>query len=953
MGAVILFLVVLLLTSASSEAQSNAALEGRVFDPSGRAVPGATITVRSPSTAFELSVTCDAHGRYYVAAIPAGVYMVIAGASGFRSEVLEDLTFNVGLTLFRDFHLELGSQNETVVVRAPLVDATSLGVGGNVDRRQMEQLPLSGRNWMELALQVKGVTGNDADNRPGVSADSAFQLNLDGQQVTNEASVSNFFGQPRFSREAIAEFQVVSNLFDITEGRSTGMQVRAVSRSGANHLSGSLYGYLRDRRLNAKDPVAGRVLPYQNQQVGGALGGPIVRDKWLYFGSYEYEREPGTVFFQPINLPDQSFEYANRQKTHSALARVDHNLSEASRLSYRYSVWNFDRPVDKQGEHPTQAATLTRHADNVLLSWSHVRSAASVEELKVGYNTYGWRNGLAIAEMATVPTYNFLGGAIGGISSFPQRFTQRMVTARYDASLTRGTHHLKAGGEFLGWKTTGEWRLVERGLYNFRQNPPDLERRFPEASVDRPEHWDVSGLDAYATNFLQNNGDWTIDVPRPTYAIWLGDTWRVHDRLTVNLGVRYDLDRGATSPPGVVHRTDFAPFGGPLYKTNVSDNDNVAPRGWFAWRALGTDDFVVRGGSGLYYGTIVSNVAFLEQSYNRIIVNSFANDGRPGWFEAPTRGFTPEQIQSGAVPQAPTVIAHDFEFPVRWQSAIGFQKQLSPTLVWDLDLVHWKEDHRPRGRDINLVRDPATGYPTPVLVADPQWGPIVWLESKARADSLALTGALNRRFADAFQAGVAYTHMFYARDNQPAHNFAVSADNPVSVDDPSEWARSREFQRHTLRMNGIWLMGKSVTVAAVYYFGSGNYFDTSVAGNPYGKSRAWSAVTNRLYLGPTVAVGGVAGNRYEGPSVLNNGDRVPRNALKGDALSKLDVRLAKSLQMAGVDVEGSVEVFNLFNHDNYGSYNAVVTSPQFGAPNQNLGSMYRPRTGQLAIRVSF
>src|SRR3981081_2144934 len=103
-------------------------------------------------------------------------------------------------------------------------------------------------------MMVKGITANNVDNQPGVSVDTRFQLNLDGQQITQQAAASSF-GQPKFSRESIAEFQIVTNLFDITQGRSTGIQVQAISRSGTNDMHGSTYGYFRSDKFNAADPV--------------------------------------------------------------------------------------------------------------------------------------------------------------------------------------------------------------------------------------------------------------------------------------------------------------------------------------------------------------------------------------------------------------------------------------------------------------------------------------------------------------------------------------------------------------------------------------------------------------------------------------------------------------------------------------------------------------------------
>src|SRR4029453_1596172 len=178
------------------------------------------------------------------------------------------------------FSLKLATVSETLTVlgESPLVDVSSSQVTGNVDRRQMEELPVQGRNWMELSKLIKGITANDVGNTPGVSRDDDFQLNLDGQQITQKIAGSGF-GQPKFSRESIAEFQIITNMFDITQGRATGIQVQAISRSGTNKTSGSLYGFFRDDKFNAPDPVANRLLPYQNQQIGGALGGPVVKDK--------------------------------------------------------------------------------------------------------------------------------------------------------------------------------------------------------------------------------------------------------------------------------------------------------------------------------------------------------------------------------------------------------------------------------------------------------------------------------------------------------------------------------------------------------------------------------------------------------------------------------------------------------------------------------------------------
>ena len=211
-------------------------------------------------------------GEYRLVGLSAGRYKVQAELTGFATSTVDDLELVVGQNATVTFSLKVASLSETATVTgdAPLVDSRSTQVAGNIDRRQMEELPISGRNWMELSMMVKGVTANDVGKgMPGGARDGEFQLNLDGQQISQAVSWTSIFGQPGLSREAIAEYQVVTNLFDVTQGRSAGLQVQAISRAGTNSLTGSFYGYFRDSNFNAADFIAKTVLPYSNRQMEG------------------------------------------------------------------------------------------------------------------------------------------------------------------------------------------------------------------------------------------------------------------------------------------------------------------------------------------------------------------------------------------------------------------------------------------------------------------------------------------------------------------------------------------------------------------------------------------------------------------------------------------------------------------------------------------------------------
>jgi carboxypeptidase family protein len=939
-------------------AQANATVSGTVTDESKAVLPGVTVTATEITTGRQFVGVTDERGEYRFVNVSPGTYKIRAELTGFATVTTPNLELLVGQNALVPFALKVATLQETVTVTglSPLVDTSSSQVAGNIDRRQMEDIPLAGRNWMELALMVKGVTANNVDQRPGVERDSQFQLNLDGQQITQKVA-SSTFGQPKFSREAIAEFQIITNMFDITQGRSTGAQVQAISRSGTNSLKGSFYGNFRDDKFNATDPVANRVLPYQNEQVGGTLGGPVVKDKLLFFTSYEYEREPQTQFAQPAQLPGQSFTYANTVVNHSMLSRVDQNLSTKDNLSHRVSFWNFASPFEVTStSHPSNASGRTRRAVNYQTSWARVISDNKVQELRGGYNHYDWQNLVAAEKMLNTPNYVFPGITFGGPRNFPQHPGQNLGSARYDLNWHKETHDLKIGGEFLYWRDTGFWHILRRGEFIMTANltAADYARRFPDP-LD-PATWNVTGLDSLVQRFNQNTGDWTIDCPRPTWGIWIGDNWRLNSRLTINYGVRWDDDLGATAAPdvGTQNTTTFAPYGGQLFQPS-HDHNNVAPRAGFAWNVTGSGDLVIRGGSGIFYTTPVTNVTLSPQSFgNHLKVNTFLNDGRSGFIANPTRNFTAEQIANGASPQLPRAIAWGYEMPFGWQSTIGFQKQLSAVMGVDADLTHLHEYNIERGRDINLLYNPATGYNLDPAVfgrPDGRWDEIQWIESTGMSKATLLSSSLTRRFQKNFQGGVTYTLTFDRQDN--TSGFGLGANNQFNLDD--ELGPSVDFQRHTARANAILNLPWDVTIAGTYLYGSGSRTQTTISGRPYNKPG-----TNRLNTGGpitipvTSALGFDVLDRYTGPAVVATNAIVPVNALRGFPIHKVDFRVTKRIKLGGTArLEGVAEVFNLLNHANYGSYNGQVNSTTFGDPRQNLGNAYVPRTGQLAFRFTF
>ena len=924
-----------------------------------------------------------------------------AELSGFGSVVLDKVEFLVGQHATMPFTMKIAGLAETLTVtgESPLVDTTSSQVAGNVDRRQMEEMPLQGRNWMELSKLVKGITANDVGNTPGVSRDDDFQLNLDGQQITQKVAGSGF-GQPKFSREAIAEFQIITNMFDITQGRSAGIQVQAISRSGTNKVAGSAYGFFRDEKFNAADPVAGKVLPFQNQQVGGSLGGPIRKDKIHFFASYEYEREPGTIVTSPSALPGQTFEipYKNSQK--SLLARVDDQLTSKDRLTVRGSRWDWENPqVLGAGGHPSNASVQTKNATNIVAAWSKVLSDTRVQEIHVGYNNFAWTN--APQPGQNTVEYDFVGLTIGKPYNFPQLFYQDNFESRYDLSLHRTKHDLKIGGEFIYVRNTGTWNIQQVGRMLFNSNPANLSSIFTTSNVDNPASWNIASIPSNIVREFDQNfhpGDWGINIPRPTWAAWIGDNWRVNNQLTLNYGVRWDVDWGVASPPDVItnvlnidNRSGAATANIPGlapgdygYKEGIRDNRNVAPRGGFTYNVGGKNDLVIRGGTGLYFTTPVSNMTFSPQIYSQMVTGAFlppasgrCPDGSV-WITNPACGVTTyTQAKAVAPAQSPRIISPDYQNPFTWQSSIGFQKQINEITGFEIDLTHFNEYRDTRTIDPNLFYNPATGYnANPAAVGgvanrpNTAYTQVAYFVSTGHRDNTQLSMALNRRYKNNFQSGVTYTLMFSAHDDGNIGYTSPGQNNQFDYLD-GEYATATDFQRNTVRLWTLYRLPFGISTSVSYFYGSGSRYAASVNAAVYGKPgtnrlnlTAAGAATNAIVIPATatLANGDVIdiASRFDGPSTIASGETIPRNALIGLPLHKVDIRVTKDIKLVGTTkVSLIAEVFNLFDHHNYGSYNTLLsataagTTAVFGQPQQNTGNAYVPREAQFAFRFSF
>jgi hypothetical protein len=413
-----LLFAVFLALPASARAQ-DASVNGAAVDESNALLPGVTVTATEVATGRQVVGVTGQNGAYRLLGLPAGQYTLQAAPPGFASATTS-VELLVGQNATINFTLKVASVEETLNVSgsAPLVDTKAAQVAGNVDRRQMEALPINGRNWMELSMMVKGVTANTVSNRPGVSTDSNFQLHLDGQEITQNHY--NFI-QPKISREAIAEYQIVTNMFDVSLGRSAGLQVQAISRAGTNRTDGSVYGFFRDNSLIAKDFFTHTVLPYSNQQVGGTIGGAIVKDKVQYFVSFEYERQPNTAVLTPAALTPQILTFPSEDRTSSFLGRLDYDLGPKGHLVIRETYFNYPQNGGLgTGDYPTRASILQYDSSIGSIDWSRVVHSNLLQEVNIGYYHHHW-NFRPQDAVPLTPEYVFPGGlTVGPRWNYPQ-----------------------------------------------------------------------------------------------------------------------------------------------------------------------------------------------------------------------------------------------------------------------------------------------------------------------------------------------------------------------------------------------------------------------------------------------------------------------------------------------------------------------------------------------------
>jgi hypothetical protein len=935
----------------------EAVLSGTVTDATGAVLPGVTITAVHEATGNTFTAGTDGSGVFRVPA-RIGTYRVTAELPGFTTVTRAGVTLLVGQTATLNMQMAVSTLQESVTVtgEAPLIDVATSVVGGNIDERQVQELPIQGRDWTSLALLAPGnrttaMGGTPVQDRADVRE---YQLNMDGQQVTQTMGIG---GQPLYSRDSIAEFQFISNRFDATQGRSSGVQVNAVTKSGTNRFAGLLSGTFRDSDWNAADHVLNRVVPFSNQQISSAFGGPIVRDKVHFFGNYEYGRTPKTSIWN-TPYPFLNVELSRKQTQKMGGVRLDYELSSSMRLMGKaHRARDFDPfGTGSSTQLPASANSQDRTSNEYLAQFTQVINNRTVNEVKAGFagwqiwqeNLTHWSNHpqkrLGITEGH--PRIQMVGISVAGNQNAPRIRDQNMSSFRDDFTTSyeaAGRHDLRAGAEYLFMHELTRNCRNCMGQIDARASAipaTTLQAIFPDPfNVDT---WNLALLSPFTRSYtigVSEDFRTPFDVPRT--AAWVQDDWKASARLTLNLGLRYDLISNAWA-----NDVSLPPF---LESGRPDDTNNIQPRLGFAYQL--DDRTVARGGFGRYFGDVLTNLQMWTMGNESIASIRVSNDGRANFAADPFNGRAPTPAEAfanfcsanngrpGCLVRELQELAPPPEYAKiqnSWQTSLGVQRQIGNNMAIEADYVYnGSRNEKIIMDNINISFNQATGVNFPFSqVATrpyPLFGVVSMTPYMGWSNYHALQTAWTKRFSSKWQGSLTYTLGWLKNaESNPMSGLKIVS-FPVARDLGNEYTLADTDQRHRVVFNGIWQPGYGFQMSGVYFYGAGERNSTS-----------WGQDLRDL--------GGDGGSQRLRP----NGTIVPRNDLVGEPVHRVDVRLQERVPLPGtVRVDGMLEVFNLFDRANFGSYVTNEASLDYGKPSQNSNIAYGPRTLQLGFRLTF
>jgi carboxypeptidase family protein/TonB-dependent receptor-like protein len=931
----------------SASAQTSlATLRGRVTDQQGGVLPGATVTVRQIDTNTTRTSVTEGTGQYFLAALPAGTYELTVELSGFSTAKRSGVALRVGQEADIDVVLAVGTvqENVTVAGQAALVETQHV-VGAYIDTKSVESLPTVNRNFADLAQLAPGITSTGTSSM-GFSAagQHQYQNNVFVDGATN---AMQFYGTQAesFPQDWIQEFQVMTNGFSAEFGNASGAILNVITRSGTNSVQGRAYGFFQNGRFNSP-PYSGHYTngvpvfldttpPYNQRRLGGFLGGPIVGNKLFYFAGFEsldnsattslsiseYWRNQGNASIIPTSNVRRPY-----------IFKGDWNVSGNSRLSVRH-----DRTIQKDTNCSGQGGdgcnsspnwTLEKRATfdgplwSALANWTSTLSSRAFNESRLYYgvnkliitsNLAGKYGEALINDVANRGLYaekNYPGAAFGSsVTGGLEGETNLYFTDNF--TLVRGKHQLKVGGQIarvtmymdIDGSQKARWGFTSDRVFNINDPtsyPTTLSLAIGTAK-DIEGHW--------------NGG------------LFAQDTWQVRNDLTLNLGLRYDVDNSILTGNQFVDSYNarfVSTFGGPAPLTEVRrDLNNVSPRLGLVWLPSSSRRTTIRGSGGIFYDQSHFNyndvyinqtlLAIRRYSFNAndSTTNPFFNPADPAGSALRLRAFLaqnypdwPDFSQLGSGGQFINRMAPDFRIPYTIQFTGGLTHEFRSRLYVQADYVG------SRGRDAVLSRNVNVQQVNGRFVTiDPRFGGFTQFENRGFIDYNALQTRAEYR-GTKLRAGGSYTLAKTFSNTLATGVGGGAATNPLdlSIDE----GPANEDRRHNLVLDGSYLLPLDIQFAGIWRYSSPLPFSVTSATVVFARPE-------------------------------------PRGSRRADNYRSLNFRASKAFKIGRLTATGFWEAFNVLNTDNFTSFQGSLQSSQFGQPQAE----FPKRQQQFGFRLDF
>ena len=922
------------LCAVAQETVQYASVSGRVTDPTGAVIEGATVTAWQAETNRVRCAMTGSDGRFRFSYLPVGPYEITIEHPGF-AQALQKLTLTVGAAFDLPVELQLqeSTTNVTVQDNQAALEAARHQIAGTIEQTEVRNLPLNGRNFLDLTLLVPGVSPtNTASTQlfaetsavPGQGISVASQRNfsnslvVDGLSANDDAAgLSGTF----FGLDVVNELQVVTSGAQAEFGRALAGYVNVVTKSGTNALHGDLYGYFRNQRWNAANPLLHSTLPLTQAQYGASVGGPVIRDRTFYFANFEQRQlnqtglitiSPGNVSAVNAGLDAAGYRgpriatglYPNPVHLSNFLGKLDHEISNNDQFSARYSLYNVDSENSRGGgalNAPSAAAGLNDFDQTLAISNIAGISANTVNETR-GQITLS--NLEAPPNDPVGPAVSIAGVAsFGTLSGSPTGRRNALYEVADNLSHRKGAHALRTGADFLYNDLTITYPQSARGSYSF-SSLANFQRGI----------YNNSG-------FTQSFGNPVVGQTNPNVGFYVQDEWQALPRLTLNAGIRYDLQ---------------------FLKTIATDRNNISPRLGFAWSPLASRRMVVRGSFGLFYDRVplraLANALLSSRNTTELTDSTFITASlSPGQAGAPRFPAILPGLPSNALVNYTTMEQH-LQNAYSEQGSFELERQLGERTVLSASYQHVRGRHLL----ISLNRN------TPICVSsgtnngcrpNPAYGNNRQYSSAADSQYDGVSISLRQQPGRWGSYRVSYTYSKALDDvgefffSSPMDNFNIRQD----------WARSDDDQRHRIMLDGI--LHSPMGPAATAWEHLSHGFQLS------GSLTYYSALPFNITTGA---------NTVQGTSArpMLGGVYIGRNVGSGFDFFNVNARLSRTFPIGERShVTAIAEAFNALNHRNdlipngtfgLGAYPSNP-APGFDQPS----AVADARTFQLALRLSF